>query len=172
MSQTGLPSPATSSNPSNVAEKATPQRSRIPMSLPIQKLAAPEIPGYHCHWMRGEPQRIAAALRAGYTFVEQSEVNLNDFGIANSEADSGHSDLGSRVSHVSGRAEDGGAERLYLMKLPQEFWEQDQKALGQRQEEIAGQLRGDKGFTEPGADNSNRYTRPENKNIFLPKRSA
>lgn len=172
MSQTGLPSPTAAANPANAPEKTLPERERIPMSLPIQKLAVPEIPGYHLHWMRGEPQRLNAALRAGYAFVEQDEVDLNTFGIAQGEEDSGHTDLGSRVSWVSGRNEDGGAERLYLMKLPQKYREQDLAAHGQRQEVIAGQLRGDKGFSEAGGDNSNRYAGKqsgENKHIFLPK---
>lgn len=170
MSQSDLPSQA---NPANEPDKATPQRTRIPMSLPIQKLAAPDIPGYHCHWMRDEPQRIAQALRAGYEWVTPDEVELNDFGIANGPDDSGNQDLGSRVSYVSGRNESGGAQRLYLMKLPLEFWEQDQKALGQRQEDIAAQLRGDKGFYERGQEGSeanSRYSRGEQKRtMFHPK---
>ena len=166
-----LPTPPTADNPSNAPEKRLPQRDRIPMSLPIQRLAVPDIPGYHCHWMRDEPQRIAQALRAGYDFVAPEEVDLNTFGIADGEESSGNQDLGSRVSYIAGRNEQGGAQRLYLMKLPTEYWLQDQEAMGQRQEDIAAQLRGDKGFTEAGADASNRYSRGEQRsNMFHPKR--
>lgn len=170
-----LPTAAGAVNPANVAESRLPGRDRIPMSLPQQKLATPEIPGFHLHWMRGDPQRIAAALRAGYAFVEQDEVDLNTIGLGEGDNASGHQDLGSRVSFISGKAEDGGVERLYLMKLPQEYWEQDQAAAGRRQEGIAATLRGDKGLSAPGEDNSNRYAgkeSSENRNIFLPKRRA
>lgn len=170
MSQTtGLPQV----NPANPPAKQLDARSRIPMSLPIQKLAAPEIPGFHCHWMAGSGQRIQQALRAGYMFVEQDEVDLNTFGIAEGENDSGHQDLGSRVSVVAGTDEKGGTQRLYLMKLPLNLWEADQKAMAERQEGIAAQLRGDKGFTEAGQDTSNRYVSPasgNNRNIFQPQR--
>lgn len=169
MSQTGLPSPNAIANPANAAEKRMPTRDRIPMSLPQQKLAVPDIPGYHCHWMRGDQQRIAQALRAGYDWVAPEEVDLNTFGLANGADDSGNTDLGSRVSFISGRDEDGSAQRLYLMKLPLELWEQDQAALAERQEQIASQLRGDKGFSERGGDASHRYSRREQANIFLPK---
>jgi hypothetical protein len=171
MSQTGLPSPA--NNPANLPDRQTPQRNRVPMSLPTQKLAAPEIPGFHTHWMRGEPQRIAQALRAGYEWVHPDEVDLNDFGIANGPEDSGNQDLGSRVSYISGRDESGGAQRLYLMKLPLEYWEEDQKALGANQEKIAAQLRGDKGFFERGQEGyeaETRYSHGEQKRtMFHPK---
>lgn len=168
----GLPQSSAKENPSIVADKQLPERTRIPMSLPIQKLAAPDIPGYHCHWMRGDKVRISQALRAGYEFVNPDEVDLNDFGLANGPEDSGNQDLGSRVSLMAGRGEDGQGERLYLMKLKEEFWLADQKAAGSRQEQVASQLRGDKGFTQGGLDASNRYAGKqsgENRNIFVPK---
>jgi hypothetical protein len=172
----GLPAPSTASeNPSNAPDKSLPERTRIPMSLPTQKLAVPEIPGYHCHWMRGDHQRINQALRAGYIFVDPGEVSLNDFGLANGPSDDGNHDLGSRVSHIAGTAADGKAETLYLMKLPLALWEQDQAALGQRQEQIASSIRGEKGFAEGGMDTSNRYAGAQsnkNQNIFIPKRSS
>ena len=34
-----------------------------------EKLWAPEIPGYHLHWMMGTPERLAQAEAAGYVFV-------------------------------------------------------------------------------------------------------
>lgn len=168
----GVPTTSAVDNPSIAPDKQRPDRGRIPMSLPVQKLAAVDIPGYHTHWMRGDPVRLNQALRAGYTFVEQDEVDLNTFGITQGEDDSGHTDLGSRVSVVAGKAEGGGAERLYLMKLPLSLWEEDQAGMAQRQANIAAQLRGDKGFSEAGMDTSHRYVgkqSDENRNIFIPK---
>lgn len=175
MSEMGLPSPAAKDNPSIAPDKSVTERTRIPMSLPVQKLAVPDIPGYHSHWMRGDAQRINQALRAGYTFVTPDEVQMNDFGLANGPDDSGNHDMGSRVSHIAGTAADGKAETLYLMKLPLSLWEADQKVLGERQEQVAATIRGEKGFSEGGMDTSNRYAGAQsnkNQNIFIPKRSS
>jgi hypothetical protein len=163
-------------NPANAAEKRKSSRDRVPMSLPQQKLSVPDIPGYHLHWMIGRADRLAQAERAGYTFVNQDEVDMNTVGLADGGNASGHSDLGSRVSHVSGTDEAGGQPvRLYLMKLPIEFWYEDQAKLAGVNENIAGVLRGDKGLqaTGEGMDNSNRYVPKDagNKNLFQPKRN-
>ncbi|HWV47462.1 MAG TPA: hypothetical protein VN039_15815 [Nitrospira sp.] len=158
----------TKSNPSNVAPKGLPEREYTSMSLPSLKLAVPEIPGYHCHWMRGDAQRIHQAHQAGYEFVEKDEIELNRFSLAGDPSEEPGSDLGSRVS-VYG---DANGTRLYLMKLKDEIWEryEQQKAIGQ--ERIAGQLRGDKGFVAPGDDASNRYSKSNNRNLFQPNRRA
>ena len=144
-------------NPSNVPAKASTPRSRISMSIPLQKLQVPEQKGYHLHWMRGDKGRLEQALRGGYEFVDHDEVELNRSGLGNSGLDSGNEDMGSRVSIVSGM--DG--IRLYLMKLPEEFWNSDVEALAERQEQIAAQLRGEAGYNAPGGDNSHRYSRGE-----------
>jgi hypothetical protein len=138
-------------SPANERVTSTEARSRIPMSLPVQKLAVPEIPGFHLHWMRGDAARIMQAQRAGYSFVTQDEVELANTGIANDTDNSGNTDMGTRVSIVSGGDVDSGGqpERLYLMKLREEFWEEDQKVLADRNESIAQTLRGGK---NPGQD--------------------
>jgi len=133
-------------NPANAQVTKLSNKTRIPMSVPQTKLSAPEIPGYHCHWMLGTAARIAQAQRAGYTFVEQDEVDVNNFDLAGDPEDSGNTDLGSRVSIVAGSAGDNekdNALRLYLMKLPNEYWEEDQKLIADRNEQIAAGLRGD-----------------------------
>ena len=66
----------------NVANAAGTERQRIPMSLPMQKLAVPELEGYHLHWMLGTTTRINQALRAGYEFVDPSEVDVVNTGLA------------------------------------------------------------------------------------------
>jgi hypothetical protein len=129
----------------NSRETTLPTRTRVPMSLPQLKLAVPEIPGYHLHWMRGDPARIAQAQRAGYEFVEEDEVNVYNSGLANDMESNGSTDLGTRVSLSAGSdvGQDGQPERLYLMKLKQEFWEEDQKVLADKNEEKAAALRGE-----------------------------
>lgn len=166
-------------NPSNPPERAKEERVRIPMSLPHQKLSVPEIPGYFCYWMLGRPDRIQQAFNAGYVFVDRDEVDANTFGLADGQDSDGSTDLGSRVSIVSGVTEEGTmAQRLYLMKLPLKYREEDLAAQAAQQEAIAAKLRGDKSFTEgpeggrpADADFSNRYSRNAQANMFIPKRN-
>ena len=159
-------------NPANEPEKVKTSRTRIPVSLPLGKVGVPEVPGYHLHWMRGEQSRLQRALAGGYTFVEQDEVQLNGIGLADSAADHGSTDMGSRVSVISGGDTHAGQpERLYLMKIKEEFWNEDQAALLDRNESIAAAIRGDRGLVQTGGDNSNRYVPRDagNKNLFIPK---
>ena len=160
---------STTTNPANAPEKRV--RQRIPMALPTLKLAVPEVPGYVLHWFRGSGQRLQQALAAGYEYVERGELEINSTGLANSYEDDGNTDLGTRVSRASGSDDTEGGNRLYLMKIRQEFWDEDQLAVNARHEQIAGQLRGDKGFAEGGGDNTNRYSRGENRNMFQPRKT-
>lgn len=131
-------------NPANAPEKSLPSRERIPMALPQTKLAVPEIPGYHLHWMRGDAQRIAQALKAGYEFVEEGEVEVVNSGLADDARKNGNSDMGTRISALAGAdaGQDGQPQRLYLMKLREEWWQADQQALEDRNEQIAKAIRG------------------------------
>ena len=164
----------TASNPANAAPTA-PAR-RIPMALPTLKLEIPEIPGHVAHWFRGSGQRIQQALNAGYTFVNRGEVEVNGIGLANDYLGDNNSDMGTRVSVSAGgeSAEDSQGMRLYLRKIKKELWDEDQAAVDAQHEQVAAQLRGDKGFSEGGQDTSHRYSKGEQKrNMFQPKpRSA
>lgn len=144
-------------NPANMLEKTATERGRIPMSLPQLKLAVPDLPGYHLHWMSGTPARISQALRAGYEFVDPSEVDVVSSGLADDAGSSGNTDMGSRVSVGSGMDERGGESRLYLMKLKQEFWDADQAVLESRNEQTAAALRGGQADGGAEGDTSNRY---------------
>ena len=118
----------------------------IPMSLPRQRLAAPDIPGYHTHWFMGLPDRIQQAMEAGYTWATQEEVKLSNFDLAGDGRPIGGTDLGTRVSAVAGGLYEGTMQpqRLYLMKIPEWLWEKHQEALAAVNENIASALRGDR----------------------------
>jgi len=132
------------SNPASGPATKLREPDRIPMSVPNQKLAVPDIPGYHLHWMLGTPERISQAQRAGYRFVEQDEVNVSRHGIADDLSQNGSTDMGSQVSVVAGgHASNGGQPtRLILMKLPIEYWNEDQKALESKSDALVEALRG------------------------------
>lgn len=119
----------TKTNPANPAV-AKPERKRIPMSVPQRKLETTEIPGYKLYWFRDE--NVQRALQAGYEFVQDSEIKVNQLGVGSSKDITGNADMGSQVRVISGTAADGKAEHLTLMKIRQEWWDEDRKALEER----------------------------------------
>ena len=123
---------------------AAAERKRIPMSVPVQKLEAPDMPGFHLHWFMGTPDRLQRALDGGYEFVDSREMRINNVSLGGNSTASGNTDMGSRVSIVSGSELDGAGQpvRLILMKIKQEWWEEDQKQVGQRNQQVADALTG------------------------------
>lgn len=151
------------------------ERKRIPMSVPVQRLAVPEIPGWHLHWFLNTRDRIQRALQAGYVFVSWDEVELNNLDIGGDSAASGNTDMGSNVSIVSGGevGTDGQVSRLVLMKLRQEHWNEDQARIEDHHEQIAQAIRGGqvgagKVAGENARDIATRYTKATD-NLFTRK---
>jgi len=100
------------------------RRQRIPIGVPRQKLSVSnEIPGYRLYWFNDYPGRIEAAEAAGYEFVTNQEVKINDFVTV------GNADLGSKVKRLVGKNEDGSPLYAYLMKIRLEWFEEDQREL-------------------------------------------
>lgn len=124
------------------ARESTAERKRIPMSVPVQKLEAPAIPGYHLHWFNGTAERIQRALDGGYEFVDERETRVNSVGLGNESTQSGNTDMGSRVSVVGGSeiGRDGQPIRLILMKIKQEWYDEDQKILEERNDKVVAAL--------------------------------
>lgn len=105
-------------------------RKRIPLSIPQRKLEVAPIPGFHLYWFRDD--NVERALQAGYEFVDDKEVSLNQHGVATRKEISGNADLGSHVRVIAGTAANGSAEHLTLMKIREEWWKEDQKVLEER----------------------------------------
>jgi hypothetical protein len=155
-------------NPANLSGAdavALPTRRRIPMSVPLARLEVPEgvCPGYHLHWFLGTPNRLQRAQDGGYEFVNRSEVYINNRDLAGDVTQSGNTDLGDRVSIVDGdgAGEDGQASRLYLMKIREEWYNEDQAILARRNAGIAaaitaGAQKGDQS-KETAVDMQQRY---------------
>lgn len=158
-----------SNNPANQPEKRVTERGRIPMSIPMQKLATPPIEGYFTHWFVGTPARISQALRAGFEFVDGDEVELQECGIADLNQ---NSDMGSRVSIVSGNdpTASAGENELVLMKLRQEYRDDDLAKMAERNEAVAAALRGDHFDNEDGQSYIPKAHRNQMSNMFKPKR--
>lgn len=168
--------PSSQVNPANAPQTAVPTRTRVPMSVPQQRLEVPEIPGFHLHWFLG--RNVPRALRAGYVYVEDDEVQTNNLRVGDDAAQSGNTDMGSRVSQFAGGIEEGSTEpqRLYLMKLPQELRDEDVLAIEASNEKIAAALRGGQtpanasgAPVETAKDRLQRYLKT-GQDLFIPKR--
>ncbi len=164
-------------NPANKPPLRVTEATRRPMSLPDLKLQIPEIPGYYLYWFTDE--LIEGALAAGYEFVDHEEVMVTNTGIANDLEQHGSTDLGSRVSVVAGGTVRGTvqAQRLYLMKLRQEWRDKDVQKLAEVNEKIAIALRsGGQGLTNANApderpeDRGKRYLK-QGQDMFYPRQT-
>ena len=159
------------------AGKTNAERKRIPMSVPVQKLEAPDVAGYHLHWFMNSPERIQRALDGGYEFVDEREIKVNSVSLGGDSALSGNTDLGSRVSVISGQevGKDGQPTRLVLMKIRQEWYEEDQKLVDERNAQTANALSGGMlgAEKETSGDARHRYVdkaRTQIPDLFKPKR--
>lgn len=148
-----------------------------PMSTATLRLEVPNKPGWHRHWFRGTPGRLARAQQAGYRFVDQGDCDVNNFDLAGDSKAAGSTDLGSRVSVSAGDegSVEGQASRMYLMECPEHLFEHSQEILGERLDKIADALKGgmvgagEKG--ETSRDVANRYMKNTKSPSLFTKRT-
>ncbi len=142
------------------------------MSVPTLRLQVPDKPGFFRYWFRGDAARIQRAKQAGYRFVDQSEVNVNNFDLGGDAKNSGSTDMGSLVSITSGDETDanGNPNRLILMEISNELYARGQAYLVDRNDEVARALRagllGADG--EDTSDKRARYSKSGVPDLFNP----
>lgn len=120
-----------------VYDPAEAVKNRKPFGGFTKKLeVANEIPGHTLYWINDEGSRVPECLRAGFQFVTSDEVSMANDGVIPL-----NTDLGDRISRPVG-TKGNDAMYAYLMKLPNEFVEQDQQAKDARNEAIAMAIRG------------------------------
>jgi hypothetical protein len=156
------------SNPANMPAVTVTDETRVPMSLPDLKLTVPEIEGFKLHWFADRPGRIPRAMAAGYQFVEPEEVRIRNFGFAEDLLNSGSTDLGNRVSVHGGVDDQGKAERLYLMKIKQEWYDKDMALREEASDKIVASLRAGKIGAERDSNVNRRYVK-DTENLFTKK---
>jgi len=166
-------------NPASSATRSPAERKRIPMSVPVQRLEVQDIPGYHLHWFLSTSERLQRALDGGYEFVDEREMQLNNVSLGGNSAISGNTDMGSRVSVVSGQevGKDGQPTRLILMKIKQEWWDEDQKAVEARNTKVRDALLGGMigAENDQAGDSKHRYvdkTKTQIPDFFKSKRKS
>lgn len=155
-------------NPANDVE-GLPKGYR-PMSAGRLRLEVPEKEGFHRHWFRGTASRIRQAQQAGYRFVDPSDetVDVSNFDLGGDDKDSGSSDLGSRISVVSGDdlKDDGQPSRLYLMECPMHIYEHAQHLLGLENARVADAMNPE---TSGDPEGGKRYIKGSIPALFTPK---
>jgi len=94
------------------------------------------IPGYHLHIFNEDGARLDEAQRSGYTFVKRDEIQ--DVG---RDVASFNTDPGENVRFVVGKRDNGNPMYGYLMKIPEEIFQDDQHALEAYNAGVDGAIR-------------------------------
>lgn len=105
-----------------MSEEKTTRRRRAPVGGFKQKLDAPQRPGYVRRWVDDNPVRINEMMQLGYDFVHEQAAT----GAKRTDG------LGSRISRMAGKRDDGSPHQLILMETPVEEYE-----IGRQEKEEA-----------------------------------
>ena len=84
-----------------------------------------EIPGYKLYWENDEDAAIEQLLHEGFEFVTPEEVQMASWIVQDA-------DIANKVSKYVGKRADGSPLRAYLLKCPEDMWNERQ-AMGQEQ---------------------------------------
>ena len=98
-----------------------------------------QIPGYHLHVLTDAGSRIQEAMDSGYEFVRPEEV-----GGVSENVVSRNGDLGERIRFLVNPRAQGSEQYGYLMKIRQEWYEDDQAELQAKNNRIDASIRGGK----------------------------
>lgn len=104
-------------------------RKRIPFGAPRTKLEVPYKPeGYHLHWVNDDAGRIFAAQQGYYEFVSPDEVGLDKT-------------EDNKVKVLVGKTAQHGPLFAYLMKIKQEYYEEDRGLINKQQDDFEKALK-------------------------------
>ena len=90
-----------------------------------------QLEGYHYRWVNDEPGRIASAQSGDYAFAEPLEVGRE-------ETEDG------RVRELVGTNKDGSSMYAYLMRIPLDFYLEDQQEKQAYLDDVDNAIRGGK----------------------------
>jgi hypothetical protein len=103
--------------------------------------------GWHLHIFNDDPGRIEEALTAGYEFVTQDEIGSNVTSVV-----SRNNTVGDKVAYLAGTTEKGEGLTAYLMKIRQEYYEEDQLQLHKRNDYVDQRIKSGKNAAAGVAD--------------------
>jgi len=95
-----------------------------------------QIEGYHLHVFTDTGGRIKEAVDSGYEFVKPDEV-----GGVSENVISRNGDLGERIRYLVNPRAEGTEQYGYLMKIRQEWYEEDQAELQSKNNRIDAAIR-------------------------------
>jgi hypothetical protein len=95
-----------------------------------------QIPGYHLHVFTDDGGRIKEAMDGGYEFVAPDEV-----GGVSENVVSRNGDLGERIRYLVNPRAEGSKQYGYLMKIRQEWYEEDQAEVQAKNNRIDAAIR-------------------------------
>ncbi len=115
-----------------------PQRAvRIPFGTPQTKLAVcMELPGYFLYWTNDQDGKLEAAQAGGYEFVTNKEI--------------GEARDGTQVKRLVGSTKDGSPLYAYLMKIKQEWHQEDLDQLSAVDDKFESAIREGSLLQKPG----------------------
>ena len=94
-------------------------------------------PGYHYSWLNDDANRITLAQQGGWEFVSSDEVELGFNNVTPR-----NSDEGTRIKTLVGTAGNGEPLFAYLMKIKQEYFDEDKQENTAYLDRIEEQIRG------------------------------
>lgn len=105
-----------------------------------------DIPGYHMHIFNDIPGRIDEALSAGYEFVSPDEIG----GLVNGVV-SRNTALDDKVRFLVGNDGNGNGLYGFLMKIKQEWFDEDSAALQSRNDVVDQAIRSGQNVKQGGS---------------------
>jgi len=96
-----------------------------------------DLPGFHLCWINDIPGMIAQARDGGYEFVADNEIEM-----ANNNVVDRNTSEGTQVKVLVGTNEDNSPMFAYLMKIRNDYYEEDQKDQQEYNDKIDTQIRG------------------------------
>ena len=118
---------------------ATRKRRNVFNGTEVKLSVRNQIPGYHLHVFTDAGSRIQEAMDSGYEFVTPTEV-----GGVSENVVSRNGDLGERIRYLVNPRAEGTEQYGYLMKIRQEWYEQDQAELQAKNNRIDESIRSGK----------------------------
>ena len=122
--------------PAPATDGATRKRRNVFNGTEVKLSVRNQIPGYHLHIFTDSGSRIQEAMDSGYEFVTPTEV-----GGVSENVVSRNGDLGERIRYLVNPRAEGSEQYGYLMKIRQEWYEEDQAALQAKNNAIDAAIR-------------------------------
>jgi hypothetical protein len=132
-------------SPTPSADGATRKRRSVFNGTETKLSVHSSIPGYHLHVFTDAGSRVQQALDTGYEFVTPTEV-----GGVSENVVSRNGDLGERIRYLVNPRATGTEQYGYLMKIRQEWFEEDQAELQAKNNRIDAAIR--KGKITPNSE--------------------